>query len=419
MFREVYTDNNSPQHLLLLNYFKSTLALSNCHTLLDATRVLTAGERMSNLRAIVVGSGWAAEGHARALQHHEVSIAALCGRTPEPAYALVARLGIPEVRFGWQDAIDTLKPDIVCIATPAAPHLDIATAAMTAGCHVVCEKPLALTATEAHVMFTTAPRMGVRHAYAATGYAHPIYTAARDLILGGAVGQMREIESFIQIRDAERTPYSWVHQLEQGGGMLNNIFPHQLQQLTYVTGAEVVAATGDARPLQARVPFVGDVHDFCQLFMPLTDEQLARAEWREPTVDVAYSVVVKLRFPDASEATALVHLTHGPGRLQPSRLVLHGERGSVALEGDMWTNERLRRFNEGWEEVDVPVGVGDPVQAQWDQFFGAFLDDVRGHPSEPYPTFEDGWVAAEVIGAMREGRWWRCAERIAVADGGS
>ena len=74
------------------------------------------------LRGIVIGTGWAGEGYVTALRQADVEVVALCGRSPEPAHAMGARLGIADVRMDWRSAIDDLSPDIVVVATPAEPH---------------------------------------------------------------------------------------------------------------------------------------------------------------------------------------------------------------------------------------------------------------------------------------------------------
>ncbi|RYD41032.1 MAG: hypothetical protein EOP83_34445, partial [Verrucomicrobiaceae bacterium] len=88
------------------------------------------------LRAIVVGAGWAGEGHALALRAAGVEVVAICGRSVGPTRELASRLGMPEARLDWRDAISDLRPDIVTIATPAASHMEMAIAAAASGCHV-------------------------------------------------------------------------------------------------------------------------------------------------------------------------------------------------------------------------------------------------------------------------------------------
>src|SRR5690349_17950750 len=121
------------------------------------------------LRAVVIGAGWAGEGHTLGLRDAGVEVVALCGRTPEPAHARAQQLEIANVRFDWRDALEEFRPDIVTIATPGDAHCAIAEHAAALGCHIVCEKPLSITATDARAMQRAVEQAGVQHAYAATG----------------------------------------------------------------------------------------------------------------------------------------------------------------------------------------------------------------------------------------------------------
>jgi predicted dehydrogenase len=78
------------------------------------------------LRAVVIGAGWAGEGHIIGLRDAGVDVIALFGRTPEPAYERGAQLGITDVRFDWRSGLVELRPEIVSIATPADSHRAIA-----------------------------------------------------------------------------------------------------------------------------------------------------------------------------------------------------------------------------------------------------------------------------------------------------
>ncbi len=128
------------------------------------------------LRAIVIGAGWAGEGHVIGLRDAGVEVAALCGRTPEPAYKRADQLGIAQVRFDWRVAIEEFHPDIVTIATPAVERRDMVEVAARYSCHVVCEKTLATNLADARAMVAAVEQAGVKHGYAATH----VYAPALD-----------------------------------------------------------------------------------------------------------------------------------------------------------------------------------------------------------------------------------------------
>src|SRR5262245_7158442 len=116
------------------------------------------------LRAVVVGTGWAGEGHTIALRDAGVEVVAMGGRTPEAAKAMAGKLGIEDVRFDWQQALEALRPDIVSIATSAAPHREMAEFAAHLGSHIMCDKPLGVNAAEARAMLAAVEQAGVKHA---------------------------------------------------------------------------------------------------------------------------------------------------------------------------------------------------------------------------------------------------------------
>ena len=94
------------------------------------------------LRAVVIGAGWAGEGHTIGLRDAGVEVIALCGRTPEPARAKATQLGVPEARFDWHTALEEFRPDIVSIATPGDAHRAIAEHAAALGCQIMCDSRL-------------------------------------------------------------------------------------------------------------------------------------------------------------------------------------------------------------------------------------------------------------------------------------
>jgi predicted dehydrogenase len=372
------------------------------------------------LRAIVIGSGWAAEGHTWALQAAGVEVVALCGRNPETTMALAARLGIKAVGFDWYKTLTEFRPDIVSIATPAASHREMAVAAAEAGCHVVCEKPLAVAAAEAREIFEAAQRAGVKTAYAATGCYGASYIHTRDLIGKGLIGEVREIE--YRTLFSRTLLYSWMHQLKLGGGLLNNLFTHHLQQVLFVTGGRIVSAMGTTSNYQKRAPVLAGSPptDWRQTIVTkLTPEQVATAEWRTIDVEFGYKVLAQLQMQNEQIASALFTCTEGANEIHPTTLAFHGTRGTLGLitkPGGHGGDVIIQHFDAqvgSWHEIMIPQTVinslpqvEDRVQRQWHQFFKEFVADVSGEGYSGYPTFRHGWEAAEIIEIVRCGQNW-------------
>ena len=104
---------------------------------------------MKKLKAVVVGAGWSAEGHTKAFQHYGVEVLAICARKPDIVQKVASGLDVPEASTDWRKSLLKHKPDIVAVTTPAILRTEVIELAVELGCHIISEKPLALTAAEA------------------------------------------------------------------------------------------------------------------------------------------------------------------------------------------------------------------------------------------------------------------------------
>jgi predicted dehydrogenase len=306
----------------------------------------------------------------------------------------------------------------VAIATPAAPHREMAEAAAQQGCHIICDKPLATNAAEARAMLRAVERAGVKHAYGATSRYAPAVKYARTLLAEGLIGQVREIESIGHFYFSPLLTHTWFHQLSQGGGALNNVFTHKLAQVLHATDGTMHVAAGEARRLLDRAPVGVTIHDFREFFGPtalVEPAQAAAGEWRAVDVDTAYTVLTQLQLPNGQRASALFQLSDMATSPYPEYLAFYGTQGTLVLTGPN-APDRIQRFDlerQAWEDVPIPQTVitslpqiEDGGQRDWNQLFREFVADVRGAGYMGYPTFHDGWVCAEIIEIVRSGRSW-------------
>lgn len=365
------------------------------------------------LRAVVIGTGWAGEGHTLALRAAGADVIALCGRTPEPAKAMAVNLGVPDVRFDWREALEELRPDIVAIATPAAPHREMAEYAAQLGCHILCDKPLGVTAIEAAAMLTAVEQAKVKHAYAASSCYDAHYEFARELILDNLIGRVREIESVLHINDSPLLPYTWFHRLELGGGMLNNVLTHRLSQICRITNGKITAAAGETNRLIEYAPVGPPIHDFRTSFQPLAPEEIL--EWREVTADLAYTVMLQVKLPDGTTISVLCKASAMGQARHDDYLAFYGDKGTLHLSGP-WLHTHIEHFDNAkgvWQTLSIPQRIIEAlpqaenhVQRDWNQLCREFVTDVRGDGETTYPTFRDGWIHNQVIDIARNGRGW-------------
>lgn len=366
------------------------------------------------MRAVVIGTGYAGEGHTAALRAAGVNVVALCGRTPEATSRTAKRLEIPEVSFDWRKTLQELRPNIVAIATPAKPHLEMTEVAAGLGCHILCDKPLATNEKEAQMMLQAVNNAGVKHAYGSTSRYAPALEHTRTLLENGLLGEVHDIESVTHFNLPRLLTYHWVHQLSEGGGALNNALTHKLGQVLYLTKGKVRRAGGVARQVIMKAPVGRVLHDFRELFSSeaVVDEaQAEKGEWREVDADNAYTVTLELELPGGELLHALCHASFVTTSLHPDYLAVYGTKGTLHLSGPN-APDHIQHFDNArqtWQDIPVPEEVlrlrpqlEDFVQRDWNQLVLEFVADIKGEGNASYPTFYDGWVANDIIASVRQ-----------------
>jgi len=379
------------------------------------------------LRALIIGAGYAGEGHTLALQRAGVEVIAMASRTLSSCQATAARFGIPHAGTDWRAMLAEHKPDIVAVATPGGTHLEMASAAIDAGCHVYCDKPLALTGDDARQLYQLAAARGVRSAYAASYCYQPQTLYAKELVQQGVLGALWEVECVSHYNWPRLMPFGWPHQLDQGGGRLNNNFTHKFAIVqTIVNGLgrrEVLSAMGETRNDLRRVPVAKQIHDFRNYFKEvLTPAEAATATWAEVDSDWSYTVLARLGDPEAPVEEA-VSATFRHSALnfakQGDYVALYGEKGVLHIEGAYTQGAMfLRTDGDSWTPLTVPDHIHEALppetdhsQRNWDQLARDFVADIQGKAVAEYPTFYDGWIHQQVIDIARAGQGWQPVER--------
>jgi predicted dehydrogenase len=369
------------------------------------------------LRALILGSGYAGEGHTLALRRAGVMVTAMAGRTESAVIAAADRLEIPNRSTNWQQMIADLRPDIVAVGTPGGAHLEQCLGAIEAGCHVLCDKPLAATAADARKIYEAAKTKGVKTAYAASYRYQPQALYARELVQTGALGPIHEIECISHYNWPKMMPFGWPHRLDQGGGRLNNNFTHKLAIVQHVVGGDILAAMGETRNDLKRAPVGERVHDFREYTKRAGEmAQSEEHEWAEVDSDWSYTVLVRLgnrhaSFADAATAT-FRHSALPPG-MNKDYVAFYGEKGVIHIEGAYAQGDLYLHTGDSWERQPIPERIvnnlppePDHSQRNWDQLARDFVADIEGRGNTGYQTFRDGWIFQEVIDVARSGSGW-------------
>ncbi len=231
---------------------------------------------MSASRTVGVGMvGYAFMGRAhsqawRTIQHQpdvavEPRMAAICGRDAAATEVAARRLGWAASETDWQVLIARGDVDLVDICTPGTTHAPIAIAALEAGKHVLCEKPLANTVAEAEEMVRAAEAAPGVVATVAFNYRRiPALALARQLVAAGTLGALRQVRA-VYLQDwlvDPDAPMAWrLRREEAGSGALGDLGAHIVDLVQYLTAERLVEVAGRAATFVKERPGAGGARE--------------------------------------------------------------------------------------------------------------------------------------------------------------
>ncbi|GAA2174549.1 Gfo/Idh/MocA family oxidoreductase [Arthrobacter parietis] len=209
------------------------------------------------LRIALIGHGFMGAAHSQgwrvAPRFHDLparpEMTLLVGRNARGVEESARKWGWEETATDWRAAIARDDIDVIDIVTPGGSHAEIAIAALEAGKHVLCEKPLANTLEEAEAMAAAADRAG-NNVFAMVGFTYrrvPAAAFARDLVHSGAIGEVRQVRAaYLQdwLVDAD-APLTWRLQKESAGsGALGDLGAHAVDLSQFITGQKITGVSG-------------------------------------------------------------------------------------------------------------------------------------------------------------------------------
>ena len=192
------------------------------------------------------------------------SMDVIVGRNSAAVAEAAAKWGWRETATDWRTLIDRDDIDVIDIVTPGDSHAEIAIAALEAGKHVMCEKPLANTVAEAEAMADAAAAAAKNGVYAMVGFTYrrvPAATFFRDLVAAGKIGEITQVRAaYLQDWLADpNVPRSWRLQKElAGSGALGDIGAHAIDLAQYVTGTKLSSVSGTMETIVTQRPLEGE-----------------------------------------------------------------------------------------------------------------------------------------------------------------
>src|SRR5690606_22612148 len=255
-------------------------------------------------------------------------LAVVAGRQEAAATEMATRFGWESVETDWRAVLERDDVQIVDICTPGHTHVEIAVAALEAGKHVLCEKPLANTVTEAEAMVAAADRaeaQGVRSMVGFTYRRVPAIAYAQRLVAQGRLGQIRHVRAqYLQDWLVDPSvPLSWRLRRDQAGsGALGDIGAHIIDLVQFITGEHLTGVSAMTETFVKERPLA-------ESSSGLTSSATGTGELGEVTVDDAAIFLSRL----SGGALATFEATRfATGRKNSIRLELNGTEGSIAFD---------------------------------------------------------------------------------------
>jgi predicted dehydrogenase len=375
------------------------------------------------LRVGMVGYGFMGKAHAQGWRNAgrffdlplRPELTALCGRNEAAVASAAGTYGFAGWETDWNTLIRREDLDVIDICTPGDSHAEIATAALAAGKHVLCEKPLANTVKQAREMAAAAKRTAVSGQRAMVGFNYrrvPALALARRLIAEGRLGTVYQVRAqYLQdwIVDAE-FPLVWRLRAEQAGsGALGDLGAHSIDLAQYLTGQRI---TGVSALLETLIP---------ERPLPAASAGLsATADSRQPgrgRVTVDDAALFTARFEGGAigvfEATRFA-----TGHKNAMRIEVSGSLGSLGFDCEslnelsfydrtqdsetagftrILATEPTHPYLSAWWPPGHLIGYEHSFTHQIKDFVEALAAGV-----DPEPSFADGLQVQLVLAAVAE-----------------
>jgi predicted dehydrogenase len=373
---------------------------------------------MRKVRAGIVGAGFVGPLHVEAARRLGfVEFVGVAASSLESARKKADRLGIEKAYAGYQELLDDSSIEAVHITTPNNLHHPVALAAFDRGKHVICDKPLAMTAVEAREMRDRARETGLVNAVTFNYRFNPLVQQARAMVTRGDLGEVRFVHGqYLQDWLLFDTDFSWRLEADKGGATssVGDIGSHWCDTAQFITGLRIERVLAN---LSTMVPIRKKPRGTREAFQAAgSGEQF---EEFVCTSDDLGSIMVE--FNNGAKGTLNVGQVCA-GHKNDLQVEINGSKASLR-----WLQERPNELWIGYRDrvnsqmVRDPRLIDEPVRRYanlpgghnegWADAFKNLMRNIytfiaKGrHPvkdadSIDFPTFEDGYRSNCVIDAI-------------------
>ncbi|MCX7824105.1 MAG: Gfo/Idh/MocA family oxidoreductase [Verrucomicrobiae bacterium] len=380
---------------------------------------------MKHIRTAVIGAGFIGPVHVEALKRLGVPIAGILGVDDAESSRAAETLGLPRAYRSFDEILRDDGVQAVHITTPNRFHFEMASKALRAGKHVLCEKPLAMNSRESAALVKLARQTRLAAGVNYNIRFYPLCLEARDIVRRGDLGEVFSVcGSYAQDWLLLPTDYNWRVLAREGGALraIADIGTHWLDLMRAITGLEVEAVCADLKtvhPVRQRPK--GEV----QTFKGKEEKVAATEPVKVATEDFGG---VLLRFRGGARGVLWVSQVTA-GRKNCLRFEIAGAKSALYWDSEepntMWIGHRgrpneslirdpalvsdaARRF------INYPGGHAEGFPDTFKQCFKAFYSYIAaGDFSAPptFPTFADGHreiaLCEAILQSHRQNKWVR------------
>jgi len=374
------------------------------------------------LRVAMVGHGFMGAAHSQGWRTAprffdlgvEPEMAVIVGRDPERTEAARQQYGWQAASTDWRAVVTDADIDVVDICSPGSSHVEVAIAALEAGKHVLCEKPLANTVAEAEAMTAAAAAARADGVRAMVGFSYrrvPAIAFAKRLVEDGRLGTVRQVRA-LYLQDwlaDEDGPMTWrLDKALAGSGSLGDIGAHAIDLVEHVTGAQLSTVSGTLETFVTERPLMAEGVGL---------SGTASTERGQVTVDDAAFFLGRLAGGAADGAIGTFEATrYATGRKNGLTLEISGSAG--AIQFDLESMNELRFYDatapageQGFQRILVTEPEHPYMAAWWPTghligYEHTFSHEVKDFVeaivagTDPSPSFEDGLHVQRVLDAI-------------------
>lgn len=378
---------------------------------------------MSQLTAAIIGTGFIGPVHVEGLLRAGVHVAGIMGSTPDKSAAAAKRLKLPRGYRSLEELLSDKAVDVVHITSPNRHHFEHAAAAIRAGKHVLCEKPLAMDSAQSAELVSLATDAGIAAGVNYNIRYYPLCIEAASRVAAGTFGDLFHISgSYSQDWLFHASDFNWRVLADEGGPLraVADIGTHLLDLIGFISGRRVEAVLADLQTVHLhRDRPSGEVETFSgKINKPQSTRSIP--------IDTEDYGSILLRFEGGVKGVIWVSQVNA-GRKNCLRLEMAGSHGSFAWDSEspnsMWLGHRDQANQSLIRDPSLmsdragrfsayPGGHNEGFPDTFKQLFRDFYGHIEaGNPSAPptFPTFTDGHqeirLCEAILASHREQKW--------------